>query len=471
MHIISLPFYIVMEMSTDLKIRRSIIVSFHEICKIIGQTITENELLPIYDTFLNSNDKIERNLSIRYLPKILIQVSQEKKKRYFKYLEAASIFIDNIGSKVRNFNFINWKNKLDVIEGILCYYNLYENDIIYKSIFPQCISFCLDDIYKVRKTSSKVLASLIEYLYNIDYKKEQLFKLIDSFALHKKFHQRINFVKMCKIFLKNKKLYEEKIKNLLNDLVDNEKIRDVRICLSKVLKKIIGNDKEVLYKDQNIHQICYKLKNDNLPIINNIFSDVNIKYNMTNIENKNKINNKNEKYFKGDNDFFIQEFKIEVEKKSTIFFLDRSNKKLVSVKVKKKVNEPKKEDKKEDKKEEIKNEDKNEDKKEDKKNEIKNEDKKDDTLTNKEEENKDKNFKDENNKEKDTNINNKDDIKKNDNKKEVNNIMGDNDKNDNENKKEEEKEQNNNGIKENNKENNNENKEQNNEDKNKENKE
>ena len=96
-----------------------------------------------------------------------MQVSKEKKKRYFKYLEAASIFIDNIGSKVRNFNFINWKNKLDVIEGILCYYNLYDNDIIYKSIFPQCISFCLDDIYKVRKTSSKVLASLIEYLYTL----------------------------------------------------------------------------------------------------------------------------------------------------------------------------------------------------------------------------------------------------------------------------------------------------------------
>ena len=136
-----------------------------------------------------------------------MQVSKEKKKRYFKYLEAASIFIDNIGSKVRNFNFINWKNKLDVIEGILCYYNLYENDIIYKSIFPQCISFCLDDIYKVRKTSSKVLASLIDYLYNVNYKKEQLFRLIDSFALHKKYHQRINFVKICKILI-NKQLID-----------------------------------------------------------------------------------------------------------------------------------------------------------------------------------------------------------------------------------------------------------------------
>ena len=406
---------------SDIKIRRSIVVSFHEICKIIGQTITENELLPIYDTFLNSNDKIERNLSIRYLPKILIQVSKEKKKRYFKYLEAASIFIDNIGSKVRNFNFINWKYKLDVIEGILCYYNLYDNEIIYKSIFPQCISFCLDDIYKVRKTSSKVLASLIEYLYNIDYKKEQLFKLIDSFALHKKFHQRINFIKMCKIFLKNKKLYEEKIKNLLIELVDHEKIRDVRICLSKVLKKIIGNEKEILFKDQYIHKICYKLKMDNLPIINHIFSDVNIKFNGT-IENKNKIedkkeNEKKEKYFKGDNTFFIEEFKIIIEKKTSIIFLDRGNKRLASVKNNNISNQPQQEENKnnnenkeiktdkndEDKKEEVpdkesekidkekdkkESEIKNDEQKENNKNENKNnnEDKKEENITNENEE-------------------------------------------------------------------------------------
>ena len=163
------PIYFDFCFETDIKIRRSIISSFHEISKIIGKTLTENELLPIYDTFLGSNNKAEKNLAVRYLPKILVQADKEKKKKYFKYLEAASIFIDNIGSKVRNFNFINWKNKLDVIEGILCYYNLYDDDIIYDSIFPQCITFCLDDIYKVRITSSKVLATLIDYLYNIFY--------------------------------------------------------------------------------------------------------------------------------------------------------------------------------------------------------------------------------------------------------------------------------------------------------------
>ena len=329
------PIYIDFCFETDMKIRKSIISSFHEVSKIIGQNITENELLPIYDTFLGSTNKTEKNLAVRHLPKILLLVDKEKKKKYFKYLEIASIFIDNIGSKVRNFNFINWKNKLDVIEGILCYYNLYDNDIIYNSIFPQCITFCLDDIYKVRKTSSKVLATLIEYLYNINYKKEQLFKIIDSFAMHQKFQQRIIFVKMCKIFLNNKNLYEEKIKNILLDLVEHEKIKDVKIYLSKILKKIIKNDKMLLYKDETLHKICFLLNKENIPCINNIFKDVTIRYNIINEGNNNNniknnndnINNekKKEKYFKGDNEFFIKEFKIELEKKTSIYFLDKNS--------------------------------------------------------------------------------------------------------------------------------------------------
>ena len=329
------PIYIDFCFETDMKIRKSIISSFHEVSKIIGQKITENELLPIYDTFLGSTNKTEKNLAVRHLPKILLLVDKEKKKKYFKYLEIASIFIDNIGTKVRNFNFINWKNKLDVIEGILCYYNLYDNDIIYNSIFPQCITFCLDDIYKVRKTSSKVLATLIEYLYNINYKKEQLFKIIESFAMHKKFQQRIMFVKMCKIFLNNKNLYEEKIKNILLDLVEHEKIKDVKIYLSRILKKIIINDKMLLYNDETIHKICYLLNKEKIHCINDIFKDTTIRYNENNegnniIEQNNNDNNSNdnknkEKYFKGDNEFFIKEFKIELEKKTSIYSLDKNS--------------------------------------------------------------------------------------------------------------------------------------------------
>ena len=97
------------------KIRSSIISSFYEICKILDKENIEIDLLQYYDIFLESEDNKERNIAIRHLPKILNLVSKETRQKYLKYFEAVSIFKDNQGEKVRNFNFINWKNKLDVL--------------------------------------------------------------------------------------------------------------------------------------------------------------------------------------------------------------------------------------------------------------------------------------------------------------------------------------------------------------------
>ena len=297
----------------DIKIRLSIIASFHEIANILGKEITENELLPVYDKFLESNEKYEQKLAIKNLPKILYSIDKKKKERYYKYFEPVSIFMDNTGNKVRTFNFINWKNKLNVIEGILCYYNLYDNDIIYNSILPQCITFCFDKFYKVRKTSAKVLATLIVYLYKENYKKDKLFKILENFAFHKKFKIRINFIKMCSVLLVDKDLYNEKIKELLKIIVCKDKILDVKIALSKVLKKIICDEKQILYEDDDIHKICNILSENNV-IIKRIFNNAKIK--KINEENNNNIivdDNKN--YFIEDDSFFIEEFKIELEKK------------------------------------------------------------------------------------------------------------------------------------------------------------
>ena len=294
----------------DLAIRLSIISSFHEIANIVGKEMTQNELLPIYDKFLESNDNYEQKLAIKNLPQILIKVDKKVKERYYKYFEPVSIFIDNTGNKVRNFNFLNWKNKLNVIEGILCYYNLYDNDIIYNSILPQCISFSLDKYYKVRKTSSKVLATLLLYLYQQNYKKEQIIKTIKNFAFHKKFKIRINFIKFLPIFFQDKDFYNKEIKNIIEIIVIKDKILDVKIALAKVLKKIINNEKEVLAKDEDINKFCFILNQSN-KVINKLFEGINIK----DIKDKIEDNLENKNYFVEDNNYFSEEFKIEFEKK------------------------------------------------------------------------------------------------------------------------------------------------------------
>ena len=294
----------------NIKIRLSIIASFPEIVNILGKEITENELIPVYDKFLESNERYEHKLAIKNLPKILLKVNKNLKERYFKYFEPVSIFMDTSGKKVRNFNFIEWKNKLNVIEGILCYYNLYDNDIIYNSILPQCITFCMDKFYKVRKTSSVVLANLIAYLYKENYKKEKIVKILENFAFHKKFQIRINFIKMCPILLGEENLYKVKVQQLIEIIANKDKILDVKIALAKVLKKIIINEKSPLKDDEFIHKICNILcKND---FIKGIFKDIKIK-NINVDENSNISDDK--KYFKENNTFFIEEFNIECDRK------------------------------------------------------------------------------------------------------------------------------------------------------------
>ena len=298
------------------RIRMSMISSFYEICKMVGKENIEIDLLQYYDIFLESEDNKEKNIAIRHLPKILNLVSKEARQKYLKYFDAVSIFLDNSGDRVRNFNFISWKNKLDVIEGILCYYNLYENDIIYKSIIPQCITFCLDPVYKVRAVSSKVLGTLILYLYNENYKKKELFKLLDSFALHKKFHQRINFIKICKTLVNNKNLYNEKLIELFFIIACNEKIFNVKIALSKLIKKILSDEKSPCYGELSLYKLISLLLNKQKNItIENIFKDIKIKNideQSDNIFNQYCYNSK-DKVFIGDNKYFIEEFNIDYE--------------------------------------------------------------------------------------------------------------------------------------------------------------
>jgi len=301
----------------DLKVRRSIISSFHEIVKIVGEEITEKELLTLYDNFLNSKNPGEKKYAIKNLPKLLSNVSKEIREKYFKYFDAVSIFQKNINNKAGNLFFTNWKNKVDVIEGILLYYHLYDKDVVYKSILPQCINFCFDDVYKVRSISCKVLASLILYLYQEDYKKNELFELLELFALHKKYYQRICFTKMCKVLLKNTNLYEEKIKYLLYILVNNEKSEGVNVALGKSLSKVFKKGKFKVLQDISLHRICLLLLKNKSISIKNMFNSIRLECDAKDdeifdfkeidklIENKVKI-------FDKDNSFIKKEFNFDI---------------------------------------------------------------------------------------------------------------------------------------------------------------
>lgn len=299
----------------SLAIRKSIIDSFHEICAILGKEITETELLPIYDRFLESTVKEEKQYALRNLPKIIKNVSKDIKEKYFKYIDPVVLF-QKEDNKLRNFKFSNWRNKLDVVESVLCYFNLYDNEVIYSSIFPQCIMFCLDDFYKVRSVSAKVLGNLISYLYTNNYNKEKLIQLVETFAYSKNFHHRISFVKMCKIFLMNYSMYKDVIGKILGKVI-NDKNLSVKIACSKMLRSVVKNEKCPCHNDKNIYSMCTILIQNNSKSIRDLLEDIKNIIVSNEVINKDEMNSNNFTTFQGNLDFLKEEFQIDFSSSKT----------------------------------------------------------------------------------------------------------------------------------------------------------
>ena len=306
----------------DINIRNSIISSFYEIMKILGKEITLNDLLPIYDKFLEYEESsFTRILAEKNLPKILSILDQETRD---KYLNNKNLGYNNIISKENNIiNKLNQNKKIEYLNNILSYFTLYDNDIIYNNILSKCIYLSFDRIYKVRTTSCKIIATIILYLYKKNYKKEKLLKLLEVYAFNKKTQQRINFVKISKsILFVDNILYNEKLKELLFALANKEINFNVLICMAKDLKKLVLAENSICGKESSIHYLCKKVNNGKCLTITNLFKDVTLQKN----EKLEIVGNIPEgDIFLHENIFFKEEFGIEVNKKK-----DNINKNIIN---------------------------------------------------------------------------------------------------------------------------------------------
>ena len=301
----------------DIYVINSVIASFYEICKILGKEITLKELLPIYDTFLEQDKSpFIKDLAEKHIYKVLSILDKETREEYFNKYNIG--FNSIINEEIKNNYLINnyiQNKKIAYLKNILTFYQLYDMDTIYKDILSKCIYFSMDPIYKVRTTSCKIISEIITYLYQNNYEKEKIIKLIGSYALNKKSIQRISFIKISKVLLlQDSPLYEAVLKRLLYIIVTKEQNSNVLIALAKSLKKIISNKNVKYANDSGIHYLCKKLNSGKIMSVSRIFRNVKIQ-NVDNIEGVGNVYEEN--MFVQNDIYFEKEFGIKLRKKNT----------------------------------------------------------------------------------------------------------------------------------------------------------
>ena len=300
----------------NIYVRNSVICSFYEICKILGNEITIKELLPLYNKFLEpSQSKFTKDLAEKHLYKILSLLDKEIRDEYFEKYDIGfnSIIKEDI-SKNYMINSVIQNKKISYLKNILNYYKLYDNATIYKDILSKCVYFSLDPIYKVRTTSCKIIAEIILYLYQNNYEKEKLIKLIGAYALNKKSVQRISFIKISKALLMvDKNLYDTVIKRLMFIIANKEQNTNVLIALAKCLKKIILNNNSQCKYESSIHFLCKKINDGKNQTISRMFRNIKLQKS-ENVEDVGIIYEEN--MFIQNNIFFEKEFGIQLRKKN-----------------------------------------------------------------------------------------------------------------------------------------------------------
>ena len=301
----------------DINVISSVLSSFYEICNILGKEITLKELLPLYNTFLEQDQpKFIRELAEKYLYKILSILDKETREEYF---EKYDLGFNNILKEEEKNNFrvnIHIQNKkISYLQNILTYFKLYDFNTIYKEILSKCVYFSLDPIYKVRTTACKTISDIVLYLYQNNFEKEKLIKLIGAYALNKKSTQRISFIKISKkLLIVDKAIYDVVLKRLLYIIATKEQNSNVLIALAKCLKKVISDKNAKCAYDNGIHYLCKKINNGKNMSISRIFRYVKI-LKADKIEGVGNVYEEN--MFVQNNTFFEKEFDFQIREKNS----------------------------------------------------------------------------------------------------------------------------------------------------------
>lgn len=136
--------YTALANDTDIKVRKCIISSFHEIVKLLDVEDVENDLLHIYDRYLNCIDEEIRNMALKKLPVFLKFLNSEYRLKYRNYFQ-----LYNLDPIINNVKKMKWRNKIEIIENYENYYDVYGNDIIIEKIVPLIFYYCKDEVTNI----------------------------------------------------------------------------------------------------------------------------------------------------------------------------------------------------------------------------------------------------------------------------------------------------------------------------------
>uniref|UniRef100_A0A4W4HHH7 Serine/threonine-protein phosphatase 4 regulatory subunit 1 n=1 Tax=Electrophorus electricus TaxID=8005 RepID=A0A4W4HHH7_ELEEL len=228
------------------KVRRTLAFSIHELALILGDQLTAEDLVPIFNGFLKDLDEVRIGV-LRHLYDFLKLLHQETRRKYLYQLQE---FLVTDNSR-------NWRFRSELAEQLVLLLELYSGQDVYDYLRPLAFCLCTDRVSSVRWTSYRLVSEIIRKLSTcpvllVDF----LGELVDKFCHSPKWSGRQAFAFVCQLAIEEDCVALEQFsEHLLAPLLQlaSDPVPNVRVLLAKTLRQSLM-EREYFLHSSNSHQ-------------------------------------------------------------------------------------------------------------------------------------------------------------------------------------------------------------------------
>ncbi|XP_036445741.1 LOW QUALITY PROTEIN: serine/threonine-protein phosphatase 4 regulatory subunit 1 [Colossoma macropomum] len=228
------------------KVRRTLAFSIHELALILGDQLTAEDLVPIFNGFLKDLDEVRIGV-LRHLYDFLKLLHQETRRKYLYQLQE---FLVTDNSR-------NWRFRSELAEQLVLLLELYSGQDVFDYLRPLAFCLCTDRVSSVRWTSYRLVSEIIRKLSTcpallVDF----LGELVDKFCHSPKWSGRQAFAFVCQLAIEEDCVALEQFsEHLLAPLLQlaSDPVPNVRVLLAKTLRQSLM-EREYFLHSANSHQ-------------------------------------------------------------------------------------------------------------------------------------------------------------------------------------------------------------------------
>lgn len=225
--------------SENIKVRKSLSASLHEIASILGTELTETYLMEAFDLFLKDLSEVKFGV-VASIAKFFSVLSPDTRKE--KIQDLLEIQREK-----------KWRFRKLLAKQIDSLFTLYSPSDILEYIMPLFIALRKDDVASVRKTVIKGIPSIIKSIQSNQELLETFLKELNTMPSDPSYQTRQLYANICLQVLGNidNELFEKEfLSNVIS--LSNDKVPNVRIIIYKCLNNLLKIDLKDKEKIQNI---------------------------------------------------------------------------------------------------------------------------------------------------------------------------------------------------------------------------